>query len=553
MEEQVPEGERRADDDVAVVELPRDEAAAVAPVEQTLAATLDDTLELSGQPADVRGPHRPMLARRQEHQPGGRSRLLRSRGLAVVGALVAVASTAMLVSGCGGRSAATELGDRLLSAADLPAGWSAAPTSTSTTKVTNTPCLARLPEKPEGWTYRTAGFVDGTSIPNLGEVLASGAQVGRTWTRFDRALARCRTATLQLGGTRVKASVRPVALPRLGRSSSAYAWTFTLAGIRIGFDLVLFRTGSYAGYLSYADLGSPRVSTVTAFARAAVAKAKSGSTAPVPDTVSITSAPLLTAKTSLGRVAYRTTGSGPPLLLITGYSGTMESWDRRLVDSLARHHRVIVFDNAGVGRTEALPAPLTVDAMADQASALIGALRLGRTDVLGWSMGSMIAQALAVRHPGRVRRLVLCASFPGNGTAVPPSRQELNAFESGRPQKVMAALFPADQTAARNAYLAAISSYPAAPPAPAATVAAQGRAVDAWWAGTDPAGKRAATIALFTLVADGTVDKLDPVANSRELVRLIPDARLRLYPDAGHAFLFQDQATFVPLVESFLG
>ena len=190
--------------------------------------------------------------------------------------------------------------------------------------------------------------------------------------------------------------------------------------------------------------------------------------------------------------------------------------------------------------------------MADQTSAS-GALRLGRTGVLGWSMGGMIAQALAVRHPGQVRRPVLCASFPGNGAAVRPSRRELSAFESGEPQKVMAALFPADQTAGRNTYLAAISSYPAAPPAPAATVAAQGLAVDAWWAGTDPAGKSAATLAVQTLVADGTADKLDPVANSRELAKLIPKARLRLYTDAGHAFLFQDQAAFLPLLESFLG
>jgi pimeloyl-ACP methyl ester carboxylesterase len=231
----------------------------------------------------------------------------------------------------------------------------------------------------------------------------------------------------------------------------------------------------------------------------------------------------------------------------------MESWDRRLVDGLARHHRVITFDKAGVGRTQALPPPLTVDAMADQVSSLVRTLRLGRVDALGWSMGSMIAQALAVRHPDEVRRLVLCASFPGDGTAVKPTRQDLNAFESGQPEKVMETLFPAGQTAAQDAYLAAISSYPVAAPAPAATVAEQGHAVDAWWAGTDPAGTRTATIAVPTLVADGTAAKLDPIANSFELAKLIPNAGLQLYPDAGHAFLFQDQAAFLPVIESFLG
>ena len=231
----------------------------------------------------------------------------------------------------------------------------------------------------------------------------------------------------------------------------------------------------------------------------------------------------------------------------------MEGWDRRFVDALAQHYRVVIFDNAGVGGMSALPAPLSVDAMANQTSALITALGLGRPDVLGWSMGSMIAQALAVLHPDQVNRLVLCASYPGNGTTTRPTQQAIAALDSGDEQKVMADLFPADQAAAGNAYLAAISSYPAAPAVPADVVAAQGRAVDAWWAGQDPAGVRAAAITAPTLVADGAADQLDPTVNSHTLAGLIPGATLTLFPDAGHAFLFQDQATLVSQVESFLG
>ena len=143
----------------------------------------------------------------------------------------------------------------------------------------------------------------------------------------------------------------------------------------------------------------------------------------------------------------------------------MEGWDRRFADALAQHHRVVIFDNAGVGQTQALSAPLSIDAMANQTSALIAALGLQRPDVLGWSMGSMIAQALAVLHPDQVRRLVLCASFPGNGQAARPSQQAIHALTSSDPQKVMTDLFPADQTGAQNTYLAAISGYPAAPAA----------------------------------------------------------------------------------------
>ena len=74
-----------------------------------------------------------------------------------------------------------------------------------------------------------------------------------------------------------------------------------------------------------------------------------------------------------------------------------------------------------------------------------------------------------------------------------------------------------------------------------------------WWAGRDPAGTQPAKIAVPTLIADGTEDRLDPLANSHVLASLIPGAKLTLYPDAGHAFLFQDQAAFAPLIESFLG
>jgi pimeloyl-ACP methyl ester carboxylesterase len=99
--------------------------------------------------------------------------------------------------------------------------------------------------------------------------------------------------------------------------------------------------------------------------------------------------------------------------------------------------------------------------------------------VLGWSMGGTIAQALAVRHPRQVRRLILCATFPGDGKAVRPSRRELDEFD-------LALLFPAGHTAAENAFLAGISSYPTAPDVTTATAAAQRHALDLWRAGTRP-------------------------------------------------------------------
>lgn len=468
----------------------------------------------------------------------------RPRALAWVVALVVLMMTAVLTSGCGGPSTASAAGTprgRLLSVADLPAGWSAVPAIPEGAQASG-PCLLGLPASPKGSTYARAGFAEGTSLPSLSEVLATGPQAQQMWQSMGRAMARCRTATFTTAGEKITAAIRPLPFPRVASTSSAYVWAFTTEGVRIGADFVLFQAGGYAGYLSYAALGTPAVATVRAFAAAAAAKAETGSTARV-TTVSVVSAPVRTAATQLGAVAYRSTGNGPPLVLITGYNGTMQNWDPRLVDALAQHYRVVIFDNAGIGPTAALPAPLSIDAMANQTSAVINTLGLGRPDILGWSMGSLIAQALAVLHPDQVRRLVLCASQPGNGQGIRPSPQALDSGD----------LFPANQSAAQNTYQLAISAYPPVPAAPAAILTAQAHAIDQWWAGRDPAGTQPAKITVPTLIADGTDDQLVPLANSHTLARLIPGATLTLYPDAGHAFLFQDQTAFIPLIESFLG
>jgi pimeloyl-ACP methyl ester carboxylesterase len=263
---------------------------------------------------------------------------------------------------------------------------------------------------------------------------------------------------------------------------------------------------------------------------------------------SVISASAQVVKTALGPVGYREVGRGTPLVLIMGYAGTMETWEPQFVDTLAMHYRVVIFDNAGIGSTRALPKPLTIDAMANQTSALISALGLGRPDVLGWSMGGMIAQALAVLHPSQVRRLVLCATFPGVGMVLPP-QSAINDLTNGNGLSV---LFPANQAMAADAFAAETESYPDAEQASAAVISAQGDAVLSWAHGGDAAARRTSTISAPTLVADGTEDQLDTESNSRAIARLIPGAKLVLYPDAGHGFLFQEGTPFVVTVQSFL-
>jgi pimeloyl-ACP methyl ester carboxylesterase len=266
----------------------------------------------------------------------------------------------------------------------------------------------------------------------------------------------------------------------------------------------------------------------------------------------VVNAPIRIAHTTAGTVAYRKIGAGSPILLVMGLGGSMDDWQPAFIAGLAADHTVVAFDNAGVGQTAALPAPLNITAMANQASALISALGLGRTAVLGWSMGGMIAQALAVLHPAQVSRLILAATQPGTGRSLPVPAAAAAAVVSENPATVLSVLFPPDQARAEQVYALGILRYPDFYQAPRAVVAAQGVAVQQWIAGTDPAGRQLGQVRLPTLVADGTVDQLDPVANDRLLSATVPGAKLILYPDAGHAFLFQDLASFLSAVQGFL-
>jgi pimeloyl-ACP methyl ester carboxylesterase len=282
---------------------------------------------------------------------------------------------------------------------------------------------------------------------------------------------------------------------------------------------------------------------------AAASPALAAASPPPPD---IVSAPTLIAHTADGDVGYRDVGQGSPIVLITGSGASMDLWDPSFIDSLAASHRVIVFDNAGVGDTSALPAPLTITAMARQASALITRLGLRHPAVLGWSMGGMIAQALAVLRPGQVGRLILAASQPGNGKGLPIPPATLAEQGSTDLATVIGLLFPADQEAAGLAYFEDIFQYPNFYGAPAAVASAELTATLDWIAGDERAGHLIGRIHVPTLVADGTQDAYNPVQNAYILASSIRHARVVLFPDAGHAFLFQDASQFVPVVDAFL-
>ena len=267
----------------------------------------------------------------------------------------------------------------------------------------------------------------------------------------------------------------------------------------------------------------------------------------------VLTAPVQVVRTTDGTVAYRELGSGPALLLIMGAGASMDGWPPTFVDALATHHQVVVFDNAGVGRTSAVAASasLSITAMTSQTSALISALGLRRPAVLGWSMGGMIAQALAVSHPAQVSRLILASTAVRTGKAVPlPPFATVPGVNS---EQLTAQAFPKDQAAAATAYLNAIRQYPDFYGESAATFHAQYLAGEQWLAGQDAAGHLAGDIRVPTLVTGGTQDQFIVAANARQLAGSVPGAKLLLFPDAGHSFLFQDAATFTRDVEAFIG
>jgi pimeloyl-ACP methyl ester carboxylesterase len=321
------------------------------------------------------------------------------------------------------------------------------------------------------------------------------------------------------------------------RLKHAARWALALAGV------VALLAGCGGG-------GSSATSTASTVTATATRSAASQPGVVLP--IDVVNAPTRIAHTAAGPVGYREVGAGSPLLLVTGLSASIDDWQPIFVATLAAHHTVVAFDNAGVGQTAALPPPLTISEMANQASALITTLGLGRTAVLGWSMGGMIAQALAVLHPDQVSKLILAATQAGTGTALPVPAAAAAAVVSANPAEVLSVLFPPGAAAAAQTYALGILRYPGFYQAPAAVVADQSTAVRQWLAGQDPAGRQLGEIRIPTLVADGTMDQLDPVANARQLAAAVPGARLLLYPGAGHAFLFQDLTSFLPAVERFL-
>jgi pimeloyl-ACP methyl ester carboxylesterase len=235
---------------------------------------------------------------------------------------------------------------------------------------------------------------------------------------------------------------------------------------------------------------------------------------------------------------YDQRGEGEPLLLIMGMSGTHLSWGEEFVDLLARDFAVTVYDHRGVGRSSRAEAGYSIADLADDAAGLLGVLGLDTTHVLGISMGGMVAQELALRHPDRVRTLTLGCTYPGGeGSALtsPDVGARLQqSWSSGDRELALRTAWEvnvSERFAGDDAQWTAFRQRALELPVALPVIMAQAQAV----MGHDTSA-RLAGITAPTLVVHGTDDRMLGVANGRLIAERIPDARLEELDGVGHMF-----------------
>jgi pimeloyl-ACP methyl ester carboxylesterase len=259
--------------------------------------------------------------------------------------------------------------------------------------------------------------------------------------------------------------------------------------------------------------------------------------------------------------AYRAVGASdsPPLVTLQHFRGNLDNWDPALVDALARGRRVITFDNRGVAASSGT-TPSTIAQMALEAIDFIDALGPGEVDLLGFSIGSFVAQEIALIRPATVRKVVLASSAPEGASGMhgwapevidavgkPETSGEeyisvfFTASESSRGagQEVAGRVFGA-RTGDRDA------------PTSWQTRLAQYDAVCHWGQPNHSLLERISAIDKPVFVTAGDSDPMILPHYSYLLAGLIPGARLKIYPDSAHGFLFQHHAQFAADVDAFL-
>jgi pimeloyl-ACP methyl ester carboxylesterase len=257
--------------------------------------------------------------------------------------------------------------------------------------------------------------------------------------------------------------------------------------------------------------------------------------------------------------AYREIGSSTvPLVLLQHFRGNLENWDAQLVDALAAQRRVVAFDNAGVGATTGT-TPDTIEQMARDAIAFIAALNAPHVDILGFSIGSFVAQEIALIRPDLVRRLVLASAAPRGGAGMHGWAPEvINAVGQPQPDpNGYLDVFFTSSAASRQAGQETLGriygrTSDVDEPTTWATRQAQYDAVCDWGIPNHAALQRVSAIGHPVFIANGDSDPMILPHFSYLLAGLIPQASVKIYADAAHGFLFQHASEFAADVAEFL-
>lgn len=256
-------------------------------------------------------------------------------------------------------------------------------------------------------------------------------------------------------------------------------------------------------------------------------------------------------------LSYERAGSGPPLLLIMGMSGTFDHWSAPFLEDLRREFDAIVYDHRGVGASSRLDGDrtLTIAQLAEDAAGLLDALELDSAHVLGFSMGGMIAQDLALAHPERVRTLTLAGTYCGGEGSALMSEESLRKLAEGassgdRARAIRAAweINVSPNFAANDEEYARFLQIGMRRAVAMQVIMAQMRAITKF-----DTSARLSELELPTLVVHGALDEMLPVQNGRLIAQLIPDSRLEILEEIGHLFFWEQPARSAELVRAHAG
>ncbi len=258
------------------------------------------------------------------------------------------------------------------------------------------------------------------------------------------------------------------------------------------------------------------------------------------------------------RFAYREVGprGGVPIVLFNHWAAVLDNFDPAIVDGLAGQHHIIALDYRGVGGSGG-SAPVTIDAMARDCIAVIRAMGFASVDLLGFSLGGMVAQDVALKAPGLVRKMILAGTGPAGGTgiakvgAVSWPLMAKGVLTLRDPKTYLFFTSTANGRKAAKDFLARLQLRKSGRdkgPTPRALLR-QLAAIKAWGL---QAPQDLGHIRIPVLVANGDNDIMVPTPNSHDIARRIPGAEPVIYPDAGHGGIFQNHAAFVPKALAFL-